>query len=506
MTTSIKIRLLANTLGVVALLVFTWIVAVFSTNELRGSYVHTVQQTDALNAALLEAGKLRDDEETGLRGYLLTRQKGFLEPYTAAQVELGPLGQRITALLVGDPGISSLTVQRIAYAHTWEAWAAGVLKHPLPLGSAQFIAQQERGRALFDRYRFATTRITAALDRERQADLANSLNLLTRVNLIFGVLFAGALALGLFLGWRTIRAVTLPLDALGRSAQAIGNGDLSMPVSVGGAGEFIQLGKNMEWMRAQLADQARLGAEREMALEAGKHELERSNAELQQFAYIASHDLQEPLRTISSYLQLLSRRYQGKPLDESADQFIEFAVDGAKRMQNLIQDLLAYSRVGTMTRDVAPADCAALVTEVVATLHASITEKGALVVHEGLPVVAASPDQLRQVFQNLIGNALKFSPAVPEVRISAQRQVGQWLFTVRDNGIGLDPAHAERIFIIFQRLHTREEYAGTGIGLALCKKIVERHGGRIWVESHPGQGAAFHFTLPASLAGMERAA
>jgi PAS domain S-box-containing protein len=243
--------------------------------------------------------------------------------------------------------------------------------------------------------------------------------------------------------------------------------------------------------------------EAERALQRYAHELEESNDELAKFAYVASHDLQEPLRMVTSFLQLLERRYE-EQLDESARQYIAYAVDGARRMQRLIQDLLAYSRVGTRGRDFEPVDSGEVVLDVLHDLGPSIEEAGAAVEAGSLPVVFADPTQLHQLFLNLVGNALKFHrPDVPgRIRISAERaslQDGRagWRFAVADNGIGLDAQYAERIFQVFQRLHTREEYEGTGIGLAICKKIVERHGGTIRVESAPGEGATFTFTFPA---------
>jgi PAS domain S-box-containing protein len=225
-------------------------------------------------------------------------------------------------------------------------------------------------------------------------------------------------------------------------------------------------------------------------------ELERSNIELNQFAYVASHDLQEPLRMVASYVQLLARRYQGK-LDADADEFIAFAADGATRMQTLIRDLLVYSHVGTESKSFEPTECETILDNALDNLRAPIQENGAVVTRAPVPIVMGNTSQLTAVFQNLIGNAIKFrNDKSPEVHVKAERKDSEWLFSVRDKGIGIDLKHAERIFVIFQRLHSRAEYSGTGIGLAICKKIVERHNGRIWVESLPGKGSTFYFTIP----------
>jgi PAS domain S-box-containing protein len=225
-------------------------------------------------------------------------------------------------------------------------------------------------------------------------------------------------------------------------------------------------------------------------------ELRRSNADLQQLAYITSHDLQEPLRMITSYLQLIERRYKGR-LDADADEFIGYAVNGAARMRTMINDLLEYSRIGTRVQVLQPTSTESAFAAALANLEIAIRENAATVTHDPLPVIKADPTQFTMLFQNLIGNGIKFHGRdAPHLHVSARKEAGEWVFSVSDNGIGIEPQYFRRLFQVFQRLHTRDEYPGTGIGLALCKRIVERHGGRIWVESAAGKGATFYFTMP----------
>jgi PAS domain S-box-containing protein len=234
----------------------------------------------------------------------------------------------------------------------------------------------------------------------------------------------------------------------------------------------------------------------EQRLDSTLADLQRSNAELEQFAYIASHDLQEPLRMITSYVQIIEEDYTGK-LDADADEYIAFTVDGAKRMQTLIDDLLAYSRVGTRGEPFMPTSMNRVLSEAIANLEVAIEESHAVVTHDQLPTVLGDESQLIQLFQNLLGNAIKFrGDDAPMIHVGVEETKDGWVFSVRDNGIGIDIQYAERIFTVFQRLHARDDYPGTGIGLAVVKKIVERHGGRIWVESEPAQGSTFYFTLP----------
>jgi len=253
----------------------------------------------------------------------------------------------------------------------------------------------------------------------------------------------------------------------------------------------IQIGQFIARMQAEAALR-----DANDELERQARELMRSNAELQQFAYVASHDLQEPLRMISSYTQLLQRRY-GDRFDKEAREFMDFVVDGATRMKQLIEDILAYSRIGTRGRDFKTVQSEAAFRKAVVNLRGSIEARGATVTSDALPEVEADEAQLAQLFQNLIGNALKFAgEQPPKVHVSAADRGDACEFAVRDNGIGIDPQYFERIFMVFQRLHGKSEYPGTGIGLAICKKVVDRHGGRIRVESQPGQGSTFYFTLP----------
>ena len=310
----------------------------------------------------------------------------------------------------------------------------------------------------------------------------------------------------------SFKALQADLRHLTWQTRMIAKGDLSQRVEF--MGDFSESFNSMVSSLAEARNQLKSDAEElsqanaslkteiskrketEKALQLTLSELERSNAELQQFAYIASHDLQEPLRMISSYLQLLERRYKGE-LGQDADDFIAFAVDGAKRMQGLINDILQLSRLGTQEKSLQTTDCGAVFHQALTNLRASIEDCCAEVTHDPLPMTKADPTQLVQLFQNLLGNAIKFRGGKdPRIHISAQPKGNEWLLSVGDNGIGIDHRYSDRIFGIFQRLHGRGEYSGTGIGLAICRKIVEGHGGRIWVQSQPGKGATFFFTLP----------
>ncbi len=257
-----------------------------------------------------------------------------------------------------------------------------------------------------------------------------------------------------------------------------------------------ELEKRVQQRTAQLSESnARLQDEVHERRRA-EEELLRSNTQLEQFAYVVSHDLQEPLRAVKSYVELIQRRYEEK-LNSAGREFITYAIDGAQRMQSLINGLLEFSRIRTRGQPFAPTDCNMVVASALANLRVAIEESGAAIDHEPLPTVHADELQLTRLFQNLVGNAVKFRGSqTPRVQIHAEKAGEMWRFAFRDNGIGIDPQHADAIFLISRRLHSREEYPGDGIGLAVCKQIVERHGGKIWVESEPDNGSVFYFTMP----------
>jgi signal transduction histidine kinase len=294
------------------------------------------------------------------------------------------------------------------------------------------------------------------------------------------------------------KQISRPILALAETAKAVSERrDYSVRATTQGRDELGLLTDAFNQMLAQIEQRDTSLRANEEQLKHNAEELKRSNEELERFAYVASHDLQEPLRTVASFAQLLGSRFKGR-LDSDADDFIHFIVDGATRMQTLINDLLTYSRVGTKGKPFEPVAADDAIRAVLNDLDRAIENNRAVVTHDPLPVIMADSVQLRQLLQNLIGNAIKFHKKgePPRVHISAAPQNGKWEFRVRDSGIGIDPQYFDRVFIIFQRLHGPDEYAGTGIGLAVCKKIVERHAGRIWVESESGIGSTFCFTLP----------
>lgn len=458
-----------------------------------------VELTDRLSPAAITTSDLvvaMIDQETGVRGYALTADETFLTPYedgrrrAAAAVAALDRYSRLDGVSQLRPEVEAvLTAARRWQSEYGEPTRALVRSDPESArGDAAVLAGKQR----FDEFRSAVDRLRArvlparaeARDRlDRNADIV-----------LFWVLGTGIVVLVSVAGVAMVLrgALVRPLERLARGVRKVARGDFDHEVAGSGAREVVDLGEDVDAMRARIV--AELAALRE-----AEADLRRSNAELEQFAYVASHDLQEPLRKVASFCQLLQQRYGGQ-LDARADQYIGFAVDGAQRMQDLINDLLAFSRVGRVEQAHTDVDCAALLARVRTDLSRAIEESGATIEAEELPTVRGDASLLRLVFQNLCANAIKFrGEEPPVVRIGVEREDDCWRFAVSDNGIGIDPEYAERIFVLFQRLHPRSQYEGTGIGLAMCRKIVEYHGGRMWLDPEraaAGGGSTFYFTLP----------
>jgi light-regulated signal transduction histidine kinase (bacteriophytochrome) len=302
------------------------------------------------------------------------------------------------------------------------------------------------------------------------------------------------------------QSISVPIQKLTKGAEIIGSGKLDHKVGMNLNDEIGRLSRSFDKMthdlktttasRDELNREMAVRKQAEEALHLIAKDLERSNKDLEQFAYVASHDLQEPLRAVGGFMGMLKNQYYDK-LDDQAREYIDFSVDGAERMQGLIEGLLAFSRVGTRGGEFASVNLTNALDGALVNLKTLITESNAVVTSDTLPVVRADLMQMTQLLQNMVANAVKFhGPRHPEIHVGAQHKEGAWEIYVRDNGIGIESQYFERIFMIFQRLHTRTQYKGTGIGLAVCKKIVERHGGKIWVESVPGEGSTFYFTIP----------
>jgi signal transduction histidine kinase len=460
------------------------------------------QVVDTLDPAALDAQSLTTalvDQETGVRGYALSGQRSFLQPYASGQAEEADALSGLYALAPKMPAGTAADLASVdAGVRYWRAHYAQptisqVARAGKPLISPAILA----GKADFDAIR---ARI-AVLQRDISAARAHASAELRDASVLLDIVFiaiAAGLAVIVVLLALGLRATAIrPLHRLAAEARQVAGGDFEHEVTLTGPREVTNLAADVNSMRRRILQE--LAASRHANEELREHsdELQRSNAELEQFAYIASHDLQEPLRKVASFTQLLQRRYAGQ-LDERADQYIAFAVDGAKRMQALINDLLAYSRVGRSSRQPAPTSAEAAVAEARANLAGPLEQSGATVTAGYLPVVMGELPLLVAVFQNLLSNALKFrGDEPPRIVITTEREDGFWLFSVSDNGIGIDPEYAERIFVIFQRLHERTAYPGTGIGLAMTRKIIEYFGGRIWLDTTYPDGARFQFTLPA---------
>ena len=482
----------------------------------------TRELTDDIQPARVSAYQLQGalrDQETALRGYLISADPEFLAPYIDGQRVEQRAAKDITARL-GDRSdlIADLTAIERAGAAWRSTYAEPLISTVIP-GTPNMVntSTADRGKAEFDRIR--------ALFDVQNADLAtartvavNELDAMRswrdRVLIAMVAVFvAGGLLLALLMR----RAVSRPLAVLAASCRRIARGDFAHSIAVRGSKDIRAIAADVENMRERIvteldisrSDRARLVLQTE-ALDAQAVELRRSNAELEQFAYVASHDLQEPLRKVASFCQLLERRY-GDALDERGIEYIGFAVDGAKRMQVLINDLLTFSRVGRLNVTHATVDLDTTLETALGNLAAAIEESDAQIARPDgpLPQVMGDATLMTMLWQNLIGNAIKFrrEDRSPEVAIDCERGTdahnGHWVFSVADNGIGIAPEFAEKVFVIFQRLHGRDTFTGTGIGLALCKKIVELHGGSIGIDTSNNSGTRFWFTLPIPAASDE---
>jgi len=461
----------------------------------RDRVVNTLDPA-AFAASQLEVELL--NQETGVRGYALSAQLPFLRPYregiTGQQQQIAKLRQ----LLAGMPAAQAdLTlVQR--RAAIWRAsYALPTIHLVTTSGKPPPGPTGDLGKADFDRIRAALGDLQKNLTAQRRqaaATLADAASVLDATLIVIAV---ALLLTVLVLGFGLWRSAILPLRRLASDARQVAGGDFEHQMEPGGPAEMRAVGLDVNRMRERILAELSAVQAANASLEARTEDLQRSNSELEQFAYVASHDLQEPLRKVASFCQLLQRRYAGQ-LDAKADEYIEHAVDGAKRMQALINDLLAFSRVGRTAQRREPVSCAVLLAQAWANLAADVRRTHATIEVGELPVVLGEASLLTAVFQNLISNALKFrADEPPRVTVSIRRDGEFWLFSFSDNGIGIEPEYAERIFVIFQRLHDKAAYPGTGIGLAMVKKIIEYHGGRIWLDTTITAGARFWFTLPA---------
>lgn len=419
-----------------------------------------IEKVDAVLANLIDA-------ETGQRGFLLTGDHLYLDPYLAAIPRIDKNLEDLRQLTADNP-VQQRSLARLSpLVHTKLTYLRDSVSDRDQQGpkSLSELLASDIGKRRMDELRGILADMKSEEQRLLQARTAELTE--TSKKTKSAILLGNSLALILLI---FAGVVTFQEMANRRAAE--------------------------EQVRKLNTDLEKRVAERTLELAKRAEELNRSNIELQQFAYVASHDLQEPLRMVASFTQLLARRYKEK-LDDDAREFINYAVDGAMRMQTLITDLLSFSRVGTQGRPFEMTDCDAILDRVLMNLKISIEETGAQITRDVLPQLMADGQQIGQLLQNLIANAIKFrGEHAPNVRITADCDGQAWTICVRDNGIGFSIEHADRIFIIFQRLHTKTEYPGTGIGLSLCKKIVERHGGRIWAESSLGNGSAFSFTMP----------
>jgi signal transduction histidine kinase len=439
------------------------------------------------------------NQETGLRGFVIGKKDVFLQPYEKYGAAQRADERRLRRLIGGRSDLVGYLDAFEQQATKWRTAIAEKYIAEVRAGSTQpgELANDLAAKDAFDQVRKSSADLTDRIGAVRDAAIAQ------RRSAITFCIVATVVAAGLTLGskyvlWRGLqRQVLDPVDELAAQTREVAAGAIDRRITPSGPPELAALGADVDSMRARIASQLARVEQARLEIVERSEELARSNADLEQFAYVASHDLSEPLRKVANFCQLLERQYADQ-LDDKAKQYIAFAVDGAKRMQVLISDLLAFSRVGRTTENFEPVDTDRALTRALATLEDRMAASGAEIVHGPLPTVDGDPTLLTALFLNLVGNALKYrSPErAPRIEISAELEDGNWLFTVTDNGIGIDAQYAERIFAIFQRLHLRDQYGGTGIGLALCRRIVEFHRGKIWLGESHGPGATFHFLIP----------
>jgi signal transduction histidine kinase len=461
----------------------------------RNRVVNTLDPA-ALHASQLEVELL--NQETGVRGYALSAQPAFLAPYHEGLTGQRQQAAMLRQLLSGMPAALAdlnLVLQRAA---SWRAsYALPTINQVAASGKSLAGPTVNQGKADFDRIRAALAGLQANLAAQRKQAAGTLHDAASVLQATLIVIAVALLVTVLVLGFGLWRSAILPLSRLAADARQVASGDFEHQMEPGGPAEMRAVGLDVNRMRERILAELSAVQAANASLEARTEDLQRSNSELEQFAYVASHDLQEPLRKVASFCQLLQRRYAGR-LDAKADEYIEHAVDGAKRMQALINDLLAFSRVGRTAQCREPVSCAVLLAQAWANLAADVRRTHATIEVGELPVVVGEVSLLTAVFQNLISNALKFrADESPRVTVSVRRDGDFWLFSFGDNGIGIEPEYAERIFVIFQRLHDKAAYPGTGIGLAMVRKIIEWHGGRIWLDTTNTAGARFWFTLPA---------
>jgi signal transduction histidine kinase len=496
---------LALSAGVLAVATLVAIgAALIASHHLTTARKRVVDRVDVASNTALVLTNAMINQETGVRGFVLGGQEQFLDPYRAGVADAARAQRQLHSLSQAQMS-GRLPNDLVAVQRATDAWESGYARPTIErirrFGAGRIEdTAVEAGKARFDALRAALGRMQANLRADRadaRADLGSAAASLTRA-LVFAAILLGLALLAIAVIGRQVIAV--PIARLARQTRAVASGDLQRIIEPSGPSDIERLGRDVESMRERIVRDLEAVRAAEEELQAKAVALERSNAELEQFAYVASHDLQEPLRKVTSFCQMIERRYSGQ-LDERGEQYIAFAVDGAKRMQALINDLLAFSRVGRIERPRELVDLDELVAQATNVLSLAIEETGATIDVQGdLPEVYGERSLLGLVVQNLISNAVKFhGDEPPVVRVSARRDGEQWELVVADNGIGIEPEYADRIFVIFQRLHGRDVYAGTGIGLTMCRKVIEYHGGQIWLEpSQNGGGSTFRFTLPAA--------